>query len=105
MTQRQDQVKEQLHHLAAEFISLESNRESLVTVTGADISPDFANATIYITVMPESKEEEVMYFLKRRGKDFRSFVVSRTSLRRIPFFEFKIDEGDKNRRKIDDLLQ
>ncbi len=105
MTQRQEQVKGQLLQFAGDFISQESNRESLVTVTDADVSPNFSNATIYITVMPEEKEQEVIHFLMRRGRDFRTFVMSKTNMKRVPYFDFKIDEGDKNRRRIDELLQ
>jgi len=105
MTQRQEHVKGQLLQFAGDFISQESNRESLVTVTDADVSPNFSNATIYITVMPEEKEQEVIHFLMRRGRDFRTFVMSKTNMKRVPYFDFKIDEGDKNRRRIDELLQ
>lgn len=105
MTQRQEQIKGELQKLAGDFINNESNRDSLVTVTRADVSPNFSAATIYITVMPEEKEKDVIHFLMRRGRDFRTFVIKKTNMKRTPFFDFKIDEGEKNRRRIDELLQ
>lgn len=105
MSHRQEQVEGQLLQLAGEFISHESNREALITATRADVAPNFSNATIYVTVMPEEKEQDAIHFLMRRGRDFRTFVISKTNMRKTPFFEFKIDEGEKNRRRIDELLQ
>lgn len=105
MSHRQEQIQGQLLQLAGEFISHESNRDSLITATRADVAPNNSNAIIYITVLPEEKEQDVIHFLMRRGRDFRTFVRSKTNMKKLPYFEFKIDEGEKNRRRVDELLQ
>lgn len=102
-TQRQSKIAEQIAHLAAEFLGKESNRQSLITVTRADVSVDLANATIYITVLPDDQEDVALDFAKRKRTDFRSFVKKKTQLRRLPFFDFAIDKGEKHRQHLDTL--
>lgn len=102
-TQRQNKIAEQLAHLAAEFLGKESNRQSLITVTRADVSVDLANATIYFTVLPDDQEEVALDFAKRKRTDFRTFVKKRMQIRRLPFFDFVIDKGEKSRQHLDTL--
>lgn len=105
MRVKDEKLNELFRNLAAEFIGKESNRTSLITVTGSAMSTDRNYATIFFSVMPESKEEEVLNFLKRQGTEFKNFVKSKARVGKLPFFEFKIDMGEKNRQKIDTLLQ
>ena len=93
---RKKRLSEQFAQLAAEYFKKEASRHSLITVTRADVSPDLKHATVYITVLPENKEISAINFAKRHGSDFRSFVKKQLDLRVIPFFDFKIDEGEKN---------
>ena len=104
MSDRVKRVREQLQHLAAEYLNTEANRLSLITVTSALISRDFKNATIFVTVYPEEDEEAVINYLKRKRSDFRAYVSKHAHMKTMPFFEFEIDEGEKNRQKIDKLL-
>lgn len=96
-------MADQIAHLAAEFLERESNRQSLVTVTRADISPDFGRATIYFTVLPESDEERALSFARRQREDFRAFVKKRARLKTLPQFQFELDYGEKNRQRLDEL--
>ncbi|MBU1557933.1 ribosome-binding factor A [Patescibacteria group bacterium] len=104
MNLRQNKVKDLLKGLAAQFLQSESNYTSLITVTSADVSTDFKRATIFVTIFPEESEEDAMNFLKRKRKGFKEFVMAKAKLRRIPFFDFEIDRGEKNRQLIDSLV-
>lgn len=101
--QRKDKVADQLAHLAAEFLGRESNRQSLITVTCADISPDMRRATIYFVVLPEGAEKDALDFAKRKRSEFKTFVKEHTNLRVIPFFDFAIDVGEKHRQHLDEI--
>ncbi|PIT91489.1 hypothetical protein COU17_00695 [Candidatus Kaiserbacteria bacterium CG10_big_fil_rev_8_21_14_0_10_49_17] len=103
MSERQLKMSALISELAAEFLGSESNRLSLITVTRADISPDFARATIYISVFPDDKEEEALHFTRRKRAAFRDMLKKRLSVRRIPFVEFELDYGEKNRQRIDEI--
>ena len=104
MNLRQSKIKDLLKEMAAQFLQSESNHTSLITVTNADVSADLKRATIFVTVFPEDSEGDALNFLKRKRKDFKEFVKSKAHLRRIPFFDFEIDKGEKNRQLIDSLV-
>ncbi len=92
-----------MKELAAEFISRESNRTSLITVTRFSLSDHEDFATIFVSVMPENQEAAALDFLTRQLSDFREFVKSKIQAGKIPVFTFKIDEAAKIVRKIDAL--
>jgi len=103
MTLRQDKVKENLRNIVATFLERESNGTSLITVTRTNVSKDLKKATIFISVIPESAEEAVLNFVKRRRRDARDFLKKNLEMRAIPFIDFELDLGEKNRQKIDEL--
>lgn len=103
MSQKDDKIKEIIRELAANFFSRESNRQSMITVTGIELLSRGAKAIILITVLPEEKEAEALDFIHRRLGDFREYVMDNSRLGRIPYFEVRADYGEKNRQKIDEL--
>jgi len=104
MTRRQEKVSELIKELAASYLLSEANRSPMITVTRVDVSPDMSKSTVYLSVFPEDKEGEALAFAKRKLREFREHVKSKTSFKRVPFFDFVIDNGEKNRQRIDELL-
>lgn len=98
-----EQKEELFAHVAADFINLESNRQSLVTVTRAVLSSDEKRLSIFISVLPDSYEDTALDFLKRKRKEFRAFAQKRARTRVLPFFDFEIDYGEKNRIELEAL--
>jgi ribosome-binding factor A len=94
---------EALREAAAEFLAREANRNTLITVTRAEMSEDSKRAIIYITVFPETGEQAALAFANRNRGELGTFLSSRTRGMRLPQMEFKIDLGDKNRRRLDEL--
>jgi ribosome-binding factor A len=105
MTTRNEKVTNQIKELAATFFGRENNRTSLITVTSATCSPDMKRATIFITVLPNAKEKLALEFVKRKRGELREFLKNNMQVKIIPFLEVNIDLGEKNRQKIDELLQ
>jgi ribosome-binding factor A len=104
-TPRQEKMREFLRSVAAQFFLRESGTRSLVTVTDATISPDFKYATIYITTFPTSEEVAALEFAKRKRTDLREYLKQHSKMRTLPVLEIKIDEGERNRQRIDELTQ
>lgn len=100
---KEDKIKEIIRELAAQFFSRVSNRLSLITVTDIEMHSRGSRATILITVLPESEEEVALEFVRRQLGEFREFVDNNSRIARIPFFDAKIDIGEKNRQKIDEI--
>jgi len=105
MTQRNEKVANNIKELAAQFLGRENNKTSLLTVTTATLSPDLKRATIFITVFPTSKETSALSFVKRKRKELREFLKKNMPIKIIPFLDVAIDQGEKNRQKIDELLR
>lgn len=104
-TGRQEKVANQIKELSASFLGRENNRTSLITVTSATVSPDLKRATIFITVLPNSKESTALEFVKRKRGELREFLKKNIQIKIIPFIDVAIDQGEKNRQKIDELLR
>ena len=100
---RKIQIAEEIGHSAGEFIARESNRESLITVTRTEVSPDHKHANIFISILPENREAEALLFMQRRTVDFREYLKKNTRFGHLPHIVFIIDEGEKNRQRIDYL--
>lgn len=105
MIQRNEKVANQIKELAAQFLGRENNRTSLITVTSADASPDLKKATVFITVLPSTKEKLALEFVKRKRGEIRDFLKKNMTIKTIPFIDIEIDKGEKNRQKIDELLR
>ncbi len=104
MSNRDEKIKEILHDLGARFLLLEGNNSSLLTVTSVELTRDGKRATIFFTVFPEDFEKTALEFAKRKRSEFKEFVKEHSKLGRIPQLDFEIDSGEKNRQKIDSLL-
>jgi ribosome-binding factor A len=104
-TQRQLQVGQDIARRAADYFARESNRQSLITVTHADISPDLKNALIFLSVIPDSAEATALDFAKRNRTEFRNYLKTHARMKFLPHIDFEIDYGEKNRQRIDDLTR
>lgn len=102
-TQKDDKLKELIRELAAEYFSRESNRLSLITITDVEIFNRGGKARILMTVLPETAEQSALEFAHRQLTEFRQYVMDKSRIGRIPFFEVAIDVGEKNRQRIDEL--
>jgi len=100
---KKNRLAQELKEAAARFLEQESSRTSLITVTNAHVSKDGKSAIIFFTVYPESSEKAAISFVKRQQKYFKDFLRKNTRISRIPSCEFRIDEGEKNRQRLDEL--
>lgn len=104
MSIRNQRIGDILHDLGARFLMLNGNRSSLITVTRTELTSDGKRATIFFTVFPDTFEKTALEFAKRKRSEFKEFVKDNSKLGRIPQLDFEIDSGEKNRQKIDSLL-
>ena len=105
MTKRNEKVANLIKELSAQFLGRENNKTSLITITSCTVSPDLKSATIFMTVLPDSKENSALSFAKRKRRDLREFLKENIQIKTIPFIDIQIDKGEKNRQKIDELLR
>ena len=102
---KNEKIKEIIREKAAEFFERESSNVALITVTSVQLLEKGKKAVVYFTVYPNEKEPGALDFAKRKRSSFREFLKEETRLFQLPFVDFNIDLGEKNRQKIDELSQ
>lgn len=99
------QVANLIKERVALFIAAEANTDPMITVTNISIAPDYRNATVYITTLPEGREQDALIFLKRHGSEIRRFVMKQTNIKIIPHLTFDLDVGERHRQHIDEIVR
>jgi ribosome-binding factor A len=103
---RSARVSDQVRQEVADIIMNRIKHKTLgfVTVTGAKVSDDLRNATIYISVFNEEDREKTLKKLKSSASFIRGELGRRISMKYTPALSFRIDEAIEYGRKIDRLL-
>jgi ribosome-binding factor A len=104
---RPRRVAEQLQRELAELISHEVKdpRIGMVTLTGVDITPDYAHAKVYFTLLGGAEQVEVATAGLQRAAGFlRSQVAHRMKLRITPQLHFVHDTSVENGAHLSQLI-
>ncbi len=102
---RHEKVKNQICELTANFLKIENPGNSLVTVTNCDMKPNLRQAIIFISVIPEKKEDEALIFYQEKLGELRKYLSKKTRIRFLPNITIELDRGEKNRQRIEELLK
>lgn len=95
---RHQRVESLLRELAASFVLSEANPNPLITITRVSSSPDYRNATVYFTTIPENREQDALIFMKRFGSEMRQYIRKKSDLKIIPSLQFSVDGTERLRQ-------
>ena len=110
-TQRHLRVAEEFRRTAHDILARANWREPLligatITVTGARISPDLKNCTLFVTPLGGEKEEEIVAALNLAKGYVRGELGHELNhLRVVPTIRFEIDRSFDEAQHIDALLR
>ncbi|HLS57567.1 MAG TPA: 30S ribosome-binding factor RbfA [Zeimonas sp.] len=115
---RSVRVTEQVHHELAELVRAEVKdpRVGMVTITGVELTPDYAYATVYFSVLPddEATVANTLAGLRHAAGFLRSQLGRRVRIHTTPELRFvhdvSVERGmamsklidEANRRHADD---
>lgn len=102
---KKHRTKEILHRLAAEYIRDNSTSSSLLTITRVELSPTGKEAKVFFTTLPEEQEDTALKFLERKLPEFQRYVRDNSRIGIVPHIDFKIDYGERNRQRLDELKE
>ncbi len=105
MNDKSEKIESLLERAAGQFFARESNRQSMITVTRVRLGNRGRTAQVAVSVFPNEREEQAIDFMRRKRGEFGQFLSDHTKLQYLPRIEFVIDEGEKNRQRIDALSQ
>lgn len=100
---KREKIGEIIHRMAAEFVRDEASGASLLTITRVELSPTGKEAKIYFTTLPENQEDTALKFLIRKTLKFKKYVGDESRIGLVPHIDFKIDYGERNRQRLDEL--
>ena len=109
---RSSRVAEQVQRELAELIRLELKdpRVGLVTITGVELTPDYAHAKVYFTLLgSEQALRETEQALQHAAGFLRTQLSHRLRLRTVPQLRFvydaSVERGARLSRLIDEAVQ
>ncbi len=105
MSHRDEKALMHIKDLAGNFLSIHSNRTSLITVTNVLLSSDLKRANIMLSVLPKEKERVALLFANRLRPEFKEYVKKHSRMRLLPQVTFLPDIGEQNRQRIEELLE
>lgn len=100
-----ESIEKEIKKYAADYITREASRMSLITITRCEINHDGKHAVLFISVLPEKAEPIAMDFLKRHQDHIRNWIQRHAKIRQVPWLRFSLDQGEKNRQLVDSLLR
>jgi len=80
---------------------------AFVTLKEVKISPDLAIASIYVSVLPVSKADEVMSIIDQNNKRIRGILgkIIGKQARIVPHLRFFLDNTEEEASKMDSLFE
>ncbi len=100
-----EQVNELLKEKLASLISREIPMENgLITVSLVDCSSDLRSVRIGVSVLPFKNAKKTIEKLKKHGHIFSQLLKKETRLRKIPKFNWEIDETEERAGEIEKIL-
>ena len=103
---RSARVSDLIREEVADIIMNKIKHKTLgfITVTGAKVSDDLRNATIYLSVLNTAESQKTLKKINESASFVKSELGRRLKMKYVPNLTFKIDESIEYGRKIDSLL-
>jgi ribosome-binding factor A len=103
--QRGQRIADQILRDLAEMIQREipMSRAGLITVSGVEITPDYAHAKVYFTVLG-AEPETAAKLLNDKAGYFHSLLFKRLQIHTVPALKFVHDASVEKGFEIDKLI-
>ncbi len=108
MSHRVAQIEATLKKAIAEVMQrdlADPRIDAFISITRVKVSPDLANATIFVSIMPEEKQSKNFHGLQSATRHIRSLVLKKMATRTVPRFRFALDETLKKQAAVLDAIR
>ncbi len=106
--QRLRRVADQIQRELSEILrsELKDPRVGMITLTGVEVSPDFAHAKVFFTSLAEvTQRDEVRAGLKRASGFLRTMLGARLKIHNTPELHFVYDESVESGIRLTHLIE
>ena len=107
MTHRIEKVESTLQRVISEVIQKrisDPRIEGMVSITRVKVSPDLREAVIYVSVLPESRQKQVMSGLHHAAGRIRRIAGKSVQMKALPNMTFRLDESLKTQARVFDAI-
>ncbi len=105
MSKRTEQVSSELLYLISQIIERDLEFPNcFITLTNVEMTPDLKTANISFTVIPDTHEDQALKILRSNARSIQEGLRSKIRFYTIPKLRFFIDNGDKKRRDVYEIL-
>lgn len=77
----------------------------LITITRVEATPNLQEARIYITVIPEEKQGQILKILSRNVYHIQQELNERLRMRPVPRIKWLIEKGTAQAQRVEELLE
>lgn len=104
-THRKEKVSSQIQREISNIIlKYFSETNIYITVTDVQVTADFKEAKIFISVFQKNKQDEILEKLEKNKIEIRRLLGQRIKLKFLPHLNFVIDTGIEKIQKVEKLL-
>jgi len=102
---RIDKINELLQSEIAQIINQEIFlKDSLITISYVDCSPDLRNAKVGISVLPDHHFGSALSKIRKNKGLLRKSLAKKLKIRQLPKIHWVIDPSQKNASEIEALI-
>lgn len=104
---RARRIGDQIQRELAEIVrnELRDPRVGMITFTGVEVTPDFAHAKVFFTMLgDDSEREETLRGLRRAAGFMRSLLGRRIKIHNTPELHFEFDESVERGVRLSKLI-
>ena len=76
----------------------------LVSVTNVELTPDLAEARVFVSVLPQQHAKLTVEALGHAAGHIQSCIAPQLNIRRMPRLRFKVDDSLKKQAELDVAL-
>ena len=108
MTHRIEQVESILHRAVSQVLQrqiADPRIQGMISITRIKVSADMRNATVYVSVLPESKQNLTLKGLRHANRHIHALASKLVALRIMPRLEFRLDESLKKQASLHQAIQ
>ena len=105
---RLERINSEMRKAISEIINQELRDpqiNAMISVSSVDITPDLANAKVFITSIGETPQDEVILRIKGAAGFIRGELSKRVKLRITPRLDFRLDTSEEYFAQINEVLK
>ena len=105
-SRRRERLEEIYRRTVSAFLQRRLNSEGAVfSVTRAELSEKLDYLRIYFSLWPDQKEKDMLESLESLKRELRKELAREIKTKFVPEIEFFLDDSEKRRLKIEELLK